>query len=163
MADTSSPGMWAPLLMVLVGGALTLAGTWLGPWLSERRKERAERQKRRAEKFQELVAALFEVDHWVNNVRRDVAIGEEVPDVVSPFWKVHAISAAYFPEFEAAIQALDGATSRYRLWMTEESQRRLAGQAGRACEGHKEAYEPYQQSRDGLLKALKEFAAKEFH
>jgi hypothetical protein len=127
MADTSSPGMWAPLLMVLVGGALTLAGTWLGPWLSERRKERAERQKRRAEKFQELVAALFEVDHWVNNVRRDVAIGEEVPDVVSPFWKVHAISAAYFPEFEAAIQALDDATSRYRLWMTEESQRRLAG------------------------------------
>ncbi|HYK80193.1 MAG TPA: hypothetical protein VEU95_11220 [Micropepsaceae bacterium] len=163
MADTSSPVMWAPLLMVLVGGALTLAGTWLGPWISERRKERAEIQKRRAEKFHELVAALFEFDHWVNNARRDVAIGGEVPDVVSPFWKVHAISAAYFPEFEAAIQALDSAASKYKLWMTEASQRRLAGQAGRVSEGHKEAYEPYQQSRDGLLKAMKEFAAKEFH
>jgi hypothetical protein len=163
MADTSSPVMWAPLLMVLAGGALTLAGTWLGPWISERRKERAERQKRRAEKFQELVAALFESDHWLNNARRAVALGEEVPDVVSPFWKVHAISAAYFPELEAAIQALDGATSRYRLWMTEARQRRLAGQAGMVSEGHKEVYEPYQQSRDGLLKALKEFGAKEFH
>ena len=163
MADTSSPGMWAPLLMVLVGGALTLAGAWLGPWISERRKERAERHKRRAEKFQELVAALFEFDHWVDNARKAVAFGEEVPDVVSPFWKVHAISAAYFPDFEAAIQALDVATSRYKLWMTEAGQKRLVGQADRVSEGHKEAYEPYQQSRDGLLKALKEFAAKEFH
>ena len=162
MADTSSPVMWAPLLMVLAGGALTLAGTWLGPWISERRKERAERQKRRVENFQELVAALFEFDHWLNNARRAIAIGEEVPDVVSPFWKVHAISAAYFPEFEAAIQALDSATSRYRLWMAEVGQDHLGGQAGGVSGGHKEAYEPYQQSRDGFLKALKEFAAKEF-
>ena len=162
MADTVTPGMWAPLLMFLAGGALTLAGTWLGPWASERRKARAERQKNRSEKFQELVAALFEFDHWVDNATKAVAFGEGVPDVVSPFWKVHAISAAYFPDFEAAIQALDVASSRYKLWMTEAGQKRLAGQAGRASEGYKEAYEPYQQARDGLLRALKAFAAKEF-
>ena len=163
MADATSPGMLpAGLLPMLVGAAIALAGTWLGSWISDRRKEKAERQKKRAEKFEELVAAVFEFDHWVDNARQAFAFGKEAPDLVSPFRKIHAISATYFPEFESAIQELDNETSRYRIWMTEAGQKRLAGQAD-VTQGFKEAYTRYQQKRDEFLRTLKDFAAGAFH
>ena len=95
--------------------------------------------------------------------RQAYAYGKDIPDVVSPFWKVHAISSVYFPEFQNAIEELDRGAAQYKLWMTEAGQRRVAGQINQINERFLEAYKPYQQKRDSLLKALKEFAAKEFN
>jgi hypothetical protein len=163
MADASSPGMLATLLPVLVGGALALAGSWLGPWLLERRKENAETRKRRAEKFEELVEAVFEFDRWIDHGRQHYVYGKDVPDAVSPFWKVHAISAAYFPQFDGAINELSLASGNYRLWMTKAGARRIGSESGKANDGFTDVYAPYAEKRDALLKALKEFAAEEFH
>jgi hypothetical protein len=162
MTDASSPEVLSTLVPVAIGGVIALAGTWLAPWVSERHKERTQRKKRRAEKFEELVAAIFEVDHWLENLRQTDAFGKEFTSAASPFWKVHAISAVYFPEFEGEIDKLDLATSQYRLWITEAGQRRLARQTDKMYDGFNEAYIPYSQKRDELLKVLKEFAVKEF-
>jgi hypothetical protein len=162
MADASSTEVLSTLVPVVIGGVIALAGTWLVPWISERHKETTQRKKRRADKFEELVAAIFEVDHWLDNLRQSDAFGRELASAVSPFWKLHAISAVYFPEFEGEIVELDLATSQYRLWITEAGQRRLARQVDKINDGFKEAYTPYSQKRDELLKAIKEFAAKEF-
>jgi len=162
MVDASSSEVVSTLVPVVIGGVIALAGTWLAPWVSERHKARTQRKKRRAEKFEELVAAIFEVDHWLDNLRQVDAFGKELASAASPFWKVHAISAVYFPEFEGEIDQLDLATSQYRLWITEAGQRRLARQTDKLYDGFMEAYTPYSQKRDELLKALKEFAAKEF-
>jgi hypothetical protein len=162
MADASSTEVLSTLVPVVIGGVIALAGTWLAPWISERHKETTQRKKKRADKFEELVAAIFEVDHWLDNLRQTDAFGREFASAVSPFWKLHAISAVYFPEFEGEIVELDLATSQYRLWITEAGQRRLARQVDKINDGFKDAYTPYSQKRDELLKAIKEFAAKEF-
>jgi hypothetical protein len=61
MSDTATTGTtWTTLVPVMVGGAIGLVGGWLEPWLLERKKEAAENKKKRAEKFEKLVATLFE-------------------------------------------------------------------------------------------------------
>jgi hypothetical protein len=162
MSDASSSEVLSTLVPVVIGGVIALAGSWLAPWVSEKHKEATQRKKWRAEKFEELVAAIFEVDHWLDNLRETDGFGRELTSAASPFWKVHAISAVYFPELECEIDELDLATSQYRLWITEAGQRRLARQTDKKHDGFMEAYTPYSQKRDELLKALKEFAAKEF-
>jgi hypothetical protein len=51
---------WVGLLGTAIGGAIGL----LGPWLLQRRREAEENRQRRAAKFEELVAAIYEFDHW---------------------------------------------------------------------------------------------------
>jgi hypothetical protein len=60
VADSSTSGMLATLIPVVIGGVIALAGTWLGPWISERHKEKQEKRKTRALKFEELVATVYE-------------------------------------------------------------------------------------------------------
>jgi hypothetical protein len=60
MAEPSSPSLLVTLVPVIVGGAIALAGSWLGPLFSDRRKEAAEKRQRRSAKFEEMVAAVYE-------------------------------------------------------------------------------------------------------
>jgi hypothetical protein len=60
MADA---GILSSLAPVVVGGLIGLAGGWLGPWLLEGRKQAAEKKKKRAEKFEELVAEAATGSH----------------------------------------------------------------------------------------------------
>ena len=66
MADPASTDLVSTLVPVVVGGAIGLMGGWLGPWFLERKKEGAEKKKRRAAKFEELVTALYEHKHWLD-------------------------------------------------------------------------------------------------
>ena len=65
MADSS-------LAPVIVGGLLALGGVALTGGVSvgvRFLQSREEKRKRRAEKFEELVAALYEFDHWLDKLR----------------------------------------------------------------------------------------------
>jgi hypothetical protein len=96
MADTS---LWP----VVVGGLLGVGGTLvgvIGTTFREAAQQRHEKAKRRADKFEELVAAVYEFDHWLDIMRHRDAFGAgEAPETVSPFAKVQSISAVYFPQF----------------------------------------------------------------
>ena len=70
MADAALLG----LAGTVVGGAIAVVSGWLGPWLIEGRKERAEQKKRRADKFEDLVRAFYEFDHWLD-IKRGIALG----------------------------------------------------------------------------------------
>ncbi len=163
MADCSSPEMWAILAPVIVGGGIGVVAAWLGPWLLERRKEGAERKRRRADKFEEMVGAVYEFDHWVET-ERQMRVGgrEELIQGVSPFAKVRAISAVYFPQFEQPIGKLETATAGYRGWMTAAALRSVSGMPDETPPGFVEALYPYTQARDNLLDALRNFAQSEF-
>jgi hypothetical protein len=163
MADaSSSPSLFATLVTVFAGGLLTLAGGWLGPSLLERRREGAEKKKRRADKFENLVVAVYEFDHWLDRLKQIDAFGAELSSEPSPFARLQAISAVYFPQFADAVSELDVAATRYRAWMTDAGVKRLNNRVATMIEGHLEAYKPYQVKRDALLKSLTEFAAREF-
>jgi hypothetical protein len=162
MADTS---LWP----VVVGGVLTglfaLGGIGVGAVVAARRdaaQERHEKAKRRADKFEELVAGLYEFDHWVDSSRQRDAYGVDIPQTVSPFAKVQSISSVYFPQFDEAIRELDIATIQYRMWIHTAAVRRIDHDIAKVSEGLSEAYTPYVQKRDALLGALKKFAHEEF-
>jgi len=122
-ADTS-------LLPVIVGGLLTLGGTVAAAIVSTIRDEvqkRRDARKRRADKFEELVAAVYEFDHWLSGVRSRDAFGQGVaPHTVTPFAKVQSISAVYFPQFDEAVRELDAAASKLEASIYEAAQKRLS-------------------------------------
>ena len=79
--------------------AVRIRRDWRGlGWdgLSRRAQEHREAKKRRSDKFEELVAAVYEFDHWVEGVRQRETVGVDIPETVSPFAKVEAISSIYF-------------------------------------------------------------------
>jgi hypothetical protein len=110
--------VWATLIPVVVGGVIALAGSWLGPQLVERRREAEAKRQRRAAKFEELLTAVYEYDLWTDNTMRARVWGEEVSSTVSPFAKIEAIAAVYFPQFTRQVEALNATATKYLQWMT---------------------------------------------
>jgi hypothetical protein len=168
---------WIGLIGTAIGGAIGL----LGPWLLQRRKEAEERRHRRAEKFEELVAAVYEFDHWLVNMRSITAYGlTNLPETASPFAKIEAIAAIYFLQFNELVGALERASDRYIAWMSEAGLARLVlaekiqkglvtgSQADMrnlpefSNERTDEALQPYVKARIDLLDALKKFGNEEF-
>lgn len=90
-------------------------------------QKRRDARKRRADKFEELVAAVYEFDHWLSGVRSRDAFGQgEAPHTVTPFAKVQSISAVYFPQFDEAVRELDAAATSLRLPSMRRRRRDLA-------------------------------------
>jgi hypothetical protein len=85
---------WAPV----IAGGFAIAGAvvgFLGSMLVRFMQTRAEKQQKRAEKFEELVGAVYEHEHWLKIVRSTEGSGrgEAEPAGLSPISKLHAISA----------------------------------------------------------------------
>src|SRR5260370_25146474 len=158
MVDTS---LWPIVLTGLFTLSGSLGGIGVGLVGSARRdaaQERHEKAKRRADKFEELVAAVYEFDHWLSGVRERDAFGvsPDIPVTVSPFAKVQSISSVYFQQFSELILELETASDQYRIWMYQAEGRRVSKNAQYA-DGFSEAYGPYVQKREALLDALKKF------
>jgi hypothetical protein len=164
VADSSTSGMLATLIPVVIGGVIALAGTWLGPWISERHKEKQEKRKTRALKFEELVATVYEFDHWLDRERDANITGVDyVSQGMSPLAKLDALAAVHFPQFDELIRELDTAADRCVIWMTNIRLKQVSKTLGdNPLEGFREVIEPYTEKRNNLLKALREFAHKEF-
>lgn len=154
--------MWGTLVPVLIGGLLTLAGGFIGPFFLQKQKDAAEHKKRRADKFEELVAAVYDFDHWVDCNRLRSVHGESLPETVSPFAKVQSISSVYFPKFDTAIGELNEASTEYFLWMANAGQKRILKNFDNLTDGFLDVYKPYAVKRDGLINELKKFAQAEF-
>jgi hypothetical protein len=150
------------LVPVVVGGLIGLAGGLLGPLVLEGRKQAAEKKKKRAEKFEELVEELYAFDHWLDNERTRALGGDIGPPEVSPFARIQAISTVYFPNFDQLIRQLDEGTATYRVWIETSNYKRVSGKMDAFPAGYAEALKCFTDPRDKLLDALKEFARREF-
>lgn len=96
MADASAVvSVWQVLAPVVVGGLIGVAGGVVSPWLVQKRKEESERKQRRADKFEELVTALFEFHHWLKKMRNVRVFGEDRDLEMSPIAKIQTISAIH--------------------------------------------------------------------
>lgn len=159
MADASS--LWP----VMVGGGLAILGGIVGSVFNLATKlldRNTELRKRREERFQKMVRAVYEYDHWVETMGRKVAFGEEVEPGLSPIAELESLAAVNFPELLGAIASLQAAFSRYRVWMYESAQHRVAGELAKRQIGLEAAYKPYLESRDALLAAIRTYARQEF-
>ena len=91
------------LVPVLVGGLLTLVGTVaaaLGTAIRDVVQRRNKEKKRRADKFEELVAAVYEFDHWLDWLKDRFVLGANVPETVSPFTKVQIDFGGLLPAIQ---------------------------------------------------------------
>jgi hypothetical protein len=161
MADAS---LWPILLTGLftLGGSLGGIGVGLiGTARRDAAQERREARKRRADKFEELVAAVYEFDYWLEGVRDREAFGRYgIPMAASPFAKVEAISAVYYPQFQRLIADLWVAADRYQNWIRRVADERKDGRQG--TKDFLEVLDPYMAARGALLDAIKNFSRDEF-
>jgi hypothetical protein len=163
MPDASSPGMVTTLLPVIVGGVIGLAGGWLGPWFLERRKEKAEKKRLRAQKFEELVGAVVEHYHWITTKQFLVIAGQGSEPNLSPMIKIEAITSTYFPDFTTLVRKLDSASNEYERWIFDMGQKRVRNEPGyEKLNGLDEVLTKYTDARAEFLMQLKPFAQREF-
>jgi hypothetical protein len=156
--------MLATLVPVVIGGVIALAGTWLGPGISERHKETQEKRKTRAANFVELVALVYEFDHWLDKERdANLSAADYVRQELSPFAKLEAIAAVHFPQFDKLIRELDLQADKCMIWMMGVRVNRIKGTLSDSpLDKYVELLKPYAEARNKLLDALREFAHKEF-
>ena len=115
--DLKMDGSDASLWPVALGGLLGMGGTMvgvIGATIRDGAQQRNEKAKRRADKFEELVAAVYEFDHWLDTLRLRNAFGQDVPRTISPFAKVQSISAVYFSQFDELVSELEIAAKYIR-------------------------------------------------
>jgi hypothetical protein len=155
VADASSAVV--TLISVVVGGALTMAGGWLVEW----RKQAAEKKRQRVQKFEELVDTVYGFERWLEAQRNALVFGADVNPGPSPFAKMLAISAAYFPQFTDRVFEMETASFGYTVWMSKMAQKRLAGTLTNV-DGFDEVIAPFTKKQGDLLRALTEFARQEF-
>src|SRR4051794_23429816 len=91
------------LIPVIVGGLIAVIGGLVGPPFLHRMQVKADTRKRRAEKFEELVGALYEHNHWLDMHKNIKLFANEGVLPVSPMGKVQAIISVYFPQFRTQI------------------------------------------------------------
>jgi hypothetical protein len=108
--------MFDVLLPVIIGGGIAIVGGLIGPPFLHHLQQKAEKKRKRAEKFEELIATLYEHSHWLKEMQNVRLFGAEDKNVMSPLAKVQAISTVYFPDFEDQIRQLDIAADQYDLW-----------------------------------------------
>jgi hypothetical protein len=127
MADPIS--LWP----VIIGAAIALASVAITSVTNvaiKRAESRNERTKRRGEKFETLVEAVYEYDHWLDVDRDITAHGQAGEIKMSPLAKIEAIAAVHFPEFSESVKALGRAGLGCQSWNLEAGQKRRAGKGG---------------------------------
>ncbi|PSO19534.1 hypothetical protein C7G42_14895 [Bradyrhizobium sp. MOS003] len=141
-----------------------MAGTAAGSVVTiirEIAQHRRDAKKRRADKLEELVAAIYEFDHWLECERNRKVYGEDIPATMTPFAKVQSISSIYFPRFSNLLTELDVAASGLEVWIAKGAHKRLNKDIAGLNDGQAEAYRPYMEKRENLLSALGKYAREE--
>ena len=155
--------MWNVLLPVLVGGAIGIIGSFVGPFFLQRVKDAADKKRKRVEKFEELVAAVVEHYHWMANVRYFFLTGQGSQGTLSPITKIEGIVSTYFPEFEMLVRQLDSASNQYEMWILDTGQKRVRGEQGyEKLTGHDGVLTKYTEKRAEFMLELKLFARRKF-
>lgn len=151
------------LLPVIVGGIIGLFGGLVGPPLAHWLNEGASAKRRRAEKFEELIVALYAYDHWLAVLRGIRAFGHDIPEPPSPFPEARAIAVIYFPDLDNLLTKVEVSAGLYVMWMLNAARKRLENAAASELSaGHKEAYEPYAIEFRNAVEMLKRYAERAF-
>jgi hypothetical protein len=157
MADASDTSLWP----VIVGGALALVGSFGGVIIANLFQGRREKEKRQAEKFEELVKTIYEFDAWLVEQRNsNLDQNPKHQEMISPMAKVDAITAIYFPRFMSMVRDLQQASFHFQGWIAQSRINTLQGTP--SLDGHEEAYKVFLDKRSVLLEALRKFAEEEY-
>jgi hypothetical protein len=163
---TASTSLMNVLLPVVVGGLIGIISGLVGPYCIQRAKDAAEKKRKRAEKFEELVAAVAEHRYWLAVMRFFVISGQDYWRGIgqpSPITKVQAIASTYFPEFKLLVLQLESASNQYEQWILDTGQKRVRNEPGyENLTGHGDVLTKYVDKQQEFLAELESFARREF-
>jgi hypothetical protein len=164
MSDVgTAASVWNGLLPVVVGGAIGILAGVIGPYFIQRAKDATDRKRKRAEKYEELVAAVVEHYHWMASMRFFFVSGQGSQPTLSPITKIEAIVSTYFPQFEMLVRQLDSASNGYEVWILSTGQKRIRNEPGyEKLVGHDEVLTKYTDKRLDFIVELKHFARRGF-
>lgn len=104
----------ADLLPVIVGGLIGVVGGLAGPPLTHWLNSASEKQRKRHEKFEELMNAIYELDEWLTVFSNTKTFGESHSLGPSPIVKAQVITAINFPQLSKHIDELDYSAAVYK-------------------------------------------------
>jgi hypothetical protein len=165
MADSGSD--LGPALIglggTLIGGIIGFLGGFVSQWLVEGRKEKAEKNKKRAEKLEELVSLLYQHQHWLK-VKLQATMGGQDTEEISPFTKAEAITRVYFPELSDITDRVAGAADALETYLIVERSRRAATPGYRIdVDRFSDHYGEYLEPMRGALRDISGFATRELN
>jgi hypothetical protein len=101
------------LIGTLSGTAIGFAGGLITQVVLERNKNKEDRRKKRVEKFEELISAIYDYQILVDELTGRVKWGsnDTIPKI--PLGKALAIARTYFPQFESAMNELAESSFRF--------------------------------------------------
>ena len=141
---------------VVVGGLLALFGVFLAPAL----QIKADTKKKREEKFEEMVLALYEDGQWLEAMRNHRIFDTEPrPPGVSPITRAVAMATVNFPELVDKIETFRIASMAYEAWISSAARIRI-NKTGEISEGHEEMLREYYAGLNSLQGTLKKYAKK---
>jgi hypothetical protein len=163
MADAAAASTLVELIPVIVGGAIAIAGGLIGPPVLHLLERHTAKERKRAEKFEELVTTLHEHSHWLDSLKGFRVFGREGQEPPSPMAKIRTICTVYFPQFDTTMSELEIQSRGFEMWMLDAGLKRLQG--GKVSEmktGMAETYNPYFKKFLSVQKELQAFAKTEF-
>jgi hypothetical protein len=149
------------LLPVVVGGLLTMGGGvvgFVGSVILGVMQNQREKQKRRADKFEEFLSAVYEYEHWMDTQKNIRCYGENLPLGISPLAKAEAIAAVYFPSCLKKIKELELPSQAYSTWMAKSGMKRIEGKISELNDGFNEVYQPFYYSLSAVLDQARKIA-----
>lgn len=154
------PDMLAILLPVIVGGVIGVVGGIAGPPLSHWLSQRAAAKERKVQRLEDILSAIHEHDHWLEDMRLHRMFGDTPrPAGAPPLPRAQALCAVHLPELRKAVDALDSASIRYTLWMAEAAKRRVSGKFDEVLDGFDDAFRDYRKVQLQAVEAITSYGS----
>jgi hypothetical protein len=150
--------VWQTLLPVIVGGGIAVAGGLAGPLLSNWLNDQAAKRKQRTEKLAEMIAAIYENDHWLMMYRNVTVWGATTEIGPRPLPKAIGIAAIHFPQFNLILDQLELVITEYEVWMIDAAKKRIAKRIEEIGEGFGDAHISYVAKRTEVIDAMRKYA-----
>ncbi|WP_296435562.1 MULTISPECIES: hypothetical protein [unclassified Rhizobium] len=142
MTDVATAAsIWPVLVPTIAGGLIAALGGAIGPVVSHFLTARATRRDMRRQRFEDVIAAVYEHEHWLNLTRRATAFGEPLIVGAAPINKAIATALLHFSDFMPALRKLDVASTTYSQWISNAGHKRVTNEISSINDGFSEAYQ----------------------
>ena len=98
-----------PLIPVVAGALIALAGGWIKYWVDRREQ----RKTRRREKLERLLSLVYGLKAWTDNLESRLAFGTSNDEIASPVEEIEVLGHLYFHDLHSEVDAVTRAAKLY--------------------------------------------------